>query len=52
MFEPTASKRMSCIAPLLFNRKQYKGDLRNDWLERIECKSADASRKKKHAGTS
>jgi len=50
MFKPVASQRMRGFKAFLSGRKQHKGNLRNDRLERIECKSTPAQGPEKHAG--
>ncbi len=50
MFKSVAGKRKPCFKAFLPGRKQHKGNLRNDWLERIEYKSTLAQGPEKHAG--
>ena len=50
MFKQAAGQRMPCFTTFLPGRKQHKGNLRNDGLERIEHKSSPAQGPEKHAG--
>jgi hypothetical protein len=50
MFKPVAGQRKPGFKAFLPGRKQYKGNLRNDGLERIKHKSSPAPGQEKHAG--
>ncbi len=50
MFKQVAGQRMPGFTAFLLSRKQHKGNLRNDGLERIECESTSAPGPEKHAG--